>query len=149
MGFFGLMFLQVYLYHIYIYICMFGWCTLICAVNVTFSIHFYSISRPCPSIAQNSPPPGSSNFLCPSLSLSIPLPVAPQCHFSNQDFGLPTDLMPFIFGRFVQPISILYWIWTVSVTLILCLLTVTLASFAEIIINLSFVTILKNCEFTV
>ena len=45
------------------------------------SILFYS--RLCPSTAGSSPPPESSNFLCPLLSLSIPLPVVPQCHLSN------------------------------------------------------------------
>ena len=42
---------------------------------------FYS--RLCPSTARSSPPPKASNFLCPLLSLSIPLPVVPQCHLSN------------------------------------------------------------------
>ena len=58
-----------------------------------------------------------SPFLCPLLSLSIPLPVAPQCHLSlslsfaifvhtahccptmsslPKPVGLPTDLMPFV-----------------------------------------------------
>ena len=36
--------------------------------------------RVCPSTAGSSQ---SSNFLCPLLSLSILLPVAPQCHLSN------------------------------------------------------------------
>ena len=39
-------------------------------------ILFYS--RLCPSTTGNSSPPESSNFLCPLLSLSILLPVAPQ-----------------------------------------------------------------------
>ena len=43
---------------------------------------FLFYSRLCPSTAGSSPPPESSNFLCPLLSLSIPLPVAPQCHLS-------------------------------------------------------------------
>ena len=46
-----------------------------------YSILFYS--RLCPSTAGSSPPPESSIFLCPLLSLSIPLPVAPQRHLSN------------------------------------------------------------------
>ena len=33
--------------------------------------------------AGSSPPPESSLFLCPLLSLFIPLLVAPQCHLSN------------------------------------------------------------------
>ena len=37
----------------------------------------------CPSTAVSSPPPESSNFLCPLLSLSILFPVALQCHLSN------------------------------------------------------------------
>ena len=40
-------------------------------------------SRLCPSTAGSSPPPESSIFLCPLLSLSILLPAAPQCHLSN------------------------------------------------------------------
>ena len=44
-------------------------------------ILFYS--RLCPSTAGRSHLPESSIFLCPLLSLSIPLPVAPQCHHSN------------------------------------------------------------------
>ena len=46
-------------------------------------ILFYIYSRLCPSTAASSPLPESSNFLCPLLFLSIPLPVAPQCHLSN------------------------------------------------------------------
>ena len=42
---------------------------------------FYS--RLCPSTTGRSTPPESSNFLCPLLSLSIPLPVALQCHFQT------------------------------------------------------------------
>ena len=49
--------------------------------SILYSILFYS--RLCPSTAGNSPPPESSYFLCPLLSLSIPLPVALQCHLSN------------------------------------------------------------------
>ena len=49
--------------------------------DCSYSIVFYS--RLCPSTAGSSPLPESSNFLCPLLSLSIPLPVAPQCHLSN------------------------------------------------------------------
>ena len=45
------------------------------------SILFYSVL--CPSTAGRGPPPESSNCLCPLLSLSIPLLVAPQCHLSN------------------------------------------------------------------
>ena len=47
---------------------------------------FYSIlfcPGLCPSTAGSSPPPESPIFLCPLLSLSIPLPVAPQCHLSK------------------------------------------------------------------
>ena len=50
------------------------------------TIVFYSIlfhSRLCSSSAGSSPQPESSNFLCPFPSLFIPLPVAPQCHLSN------------------------------------------------------------------
>ena len=44
-------------------------------------ILFYS--RLCSSSTGSSPPPESSIFLCLLLSSSIPLPVAPQCHLSN------------------------------------------------------------------
>ena len=47
---------------------------------------FYSIlcySRLCSSPAGSSPLP-ESNFICPLLSLSIPLPVAPQYHLSDE-----------------------------------------------------------------
>ena len=47
---------------------------------LSYSIPFYS--RQCPSTARMSPSP-ESNFLCPLLSLSIPFPVAPQCHLSS------------------------------------------------------------------
>ena len=46
-------------------------------------IHILFYSTLCPSTAGSSPLPEFSNFLCPLLSLSIPLPVAPQCHLSN------------------------------------------------------------------
>ena len=51
-----------------------------------YSILFYSIlfySSLCPSTSGSLPPSESSIFLCSSLSLSIPLTVAPQCHLSN------------------------------------------------------------------
>ena len=53
-----------------------------------YSVLFCSIlfcCRLCPSAstAGSSPLPESSIFLCPLLSLSIPLLVAPQCHLSN------------------------------------------------------------------
>ena len=73
----------------------------------SYSGLFYS--RLCPSTAGSSPPPESSIFLCPLLSLSILLPVAPQCQLSN-DTGLPTDLTPFIFMITCCPLSPkLYW----------------------------------------
>ena len=56
------------------------------------SILFYS--RLCPSTAGSSPPPESSNFLCPLLSLYIPLPVAPQCHLSDDDWFFQLILHP-------------------------------------------------------
>ena len=46
-------------------------------------ILFYS--RLCSYTVGSSPPP-ESIFLCPLPSLSIPLPVAPLCHFSNDVF---------------------------------------------------------------
>ena len=70
--------------------------------------------RLCPSSAGSSPPP-ESNFFCLLLSLSIPLPVAPQSSLQRYSCLL-TDVTPFIchyiyylsFGRCVQPISILH-----------------------------------------
>ena len=64
-----------------------------------YSILFYSIlfySRVCPSTAGSSSPPESSIFLCPLLSSSIPLLVAPQCHLSN-------DLL--VFRLILHPLS--------------------------------------------
>ena len=46
--------------------------------------NFLFHSKLCPSSAGSSPPPESPNFLCPLLSLSIPLPVAPQCLLSQK-----------------------------------------------------------------
>ena len=75
--------------------------------DLSYSILFYS--RLCPSTAikalYQSPPSFSvlhypcpyhsllphnvtSPFLCPLLSLSIPLPVAPQCHLSDLSLSL-------------------------------------------------------------
>ena len=50
-------------------------------IDACCSTLFYS--RLCPSTAGSSPPPESPIFLCPLLSLSIPLPVVPQCQLSN------------------------------------------------------------------
>ena len=52
------------------------------SIAYTTHILFCSILD-CPSIAGSSPPPESFIFFCPLLSLSIPLPVAPQSHLSN------------------------------------------------------------------
>ena len=41
-----------------------------------------------------NPQPGSSNCLCPLLSLSIPFPVAPQCHLSNEALVFQLILRP-------------------------------------------------------
>ena len=49
----------------------------------SWDINILFYSRLCPSTTGSSPPPESSTFLCPLLSLSIPLLVAPQCHLSN------------------------------------------------------------------
>ena len=52
------------------------------SVCVCFRVlHVYL--RLCPTTAGRSPLSESSNILCPLLSLSIPFPVAPQCHLSN------------------------------------------------------------------
>ena len=52
-----------------------------------YSFLFYS--RLCPSTAGSNPPPELSSFLCPLPTLSIALPVAPQCHLSNDVLGPP------------------------------------------------------------
>ena len=104
-----------------------------CSVNILF------YSRLCPSTAGSSPPPESSIFLCPLLSSSIPLLVAPQCHLSNDVFGLPADLTPsvchsvllivhlFSFIRAMCPAHfhfVLVTYWTMPVTLVPCLMVV-------------------------
>ena len=60
------------------------------------SCHILFYFRLCPSTARSSLPPETSSFLCPLLSLSIPLPVAPQCHLSNDGrvFQLITRVTP-------------------------------------------------------
>ena len=63
-----------------------------------YSILFYS--RLCPSTAGSSPPPESSIFLCPLLSSSTPLLVAPQCHLSN-------DVL--VFRLILHPLSASGW----------------------------------------
>ena len=76
--------------------------TLITIITIIISpcsrnILFYSIilySRLCHSTAGSSPPPKSSNFLCPLLTLSIPFPVAPQCHLSNDVLAFRLILHP-------------------------------------------------------
>ena len=55
-------------------------------LQTSLYFYFYSIlfcSRLCPSTAESIPLSEFSNFFCLLLSLSIPLPVAPQCHLSN------------------------------------------------------------------
>ena len=56
------------------------------------SILFYS--RLCLCTAGSSPPPESSNFHCPLLPLSIPLPCAPHCHLSNDVLVFQLILCP-------------------------------------------------------
>ena len=60
------------------------------------SILFYFYSRLCPSTAGSSPPPWSSIFLCPLLSSSVPLLVAPQCHLSNDFLVFQLILHPLL-----------------------------------------------------
>ena len=79
------------------------------------SLFFILYSKLCPSTTGSSPPPESSVFLCLLLSLSIPLPVAPQCHLSNDVLVFRQILPPFIcqsvllkvyylsFGRLFSP----------------------------------------------
>ena len=105
--------------------------------DTLLSILFYS--RLCPSTVGSSPPPESSIFLCPLLSLSIPLPVAPQCHLSNHVLVFRLILHPFSATVFLI-VHLLFFIpamcpahfhfvlvtcWTMSVTLVLCLMVVT------------------------
>ena len=59
-----------------------------------FCILFYFYSRLCPSTAGSSPPPESSSSLCLLLSLSISLPVASQCHLSNDVLAFQLVLHP-------------------------------------------------------
>ena len=62
-----------------------------------FSIYY---SRLCPSTERISPSPDSSVFLYPLLSLSILLPVAQQCHISNNIlvFHLPFSVLGCVFS---------------------------------------------------
>ena len=107
-----------------------------CAISY-HSILFYS--RLCPSTAGSSPAPESSNLLCPLLSLSKPLPVAPTMSYLQPRFGLPTDLTSFISYSLLLTVPLLSFIramcpahfhfvlvtyWTMSVTLVLCLMVV-------------------------
>ena len=107
-----------------------------------YSILFYSIlfySRLCPFTTESSPPPGSSNFLSPFLSLSMPLSVAPAMSSLQRRSGLPTYLTRLIchsvllivhllsFIRAMCPAHfhfVLFTYWTMSVTLVLCLMMV-------------------------
>ena len=92
----------------------------------------------CPSTARSSPPREISNLLCTLLSSSIPLPVAPQSSLQRR-FGLPTNLTPFICPSVLLMVHLLSFIramcpacfrfalvtyWTMSVTLVLCLMMV-------------------------
>ena len=94
---------------------------------VHLSIHSILFhSRLCPSTAGSNCLPESSNYFCPLLSLSIPLPVAPQCHLTS-DILVFQLILPFTChavllmvrlllsscGWCVQPIFIWHWtcIW--------------------------------------
>ena len=71
-------------------------------LTLTYTLHiagtlrnlFLFYSRLCPSIAGSNPPPESSSFLCLLLSLSILLPVAPQCHLANHVLVFQLILCP-------------------------------------------------------
>ena len=92
---------------------------------------FYS--KLCPPTAGRSPPPESSSFLCPLLSFSKPLPVAPQCHLSNDVLVFQLILHPLsatlCFQQSIYALSsiqvmcpahfhfLLVTYWTMSVTL--------------------------------
>ena len=113
-----------------------------------YSILFYS--RLCPSTAGSSPLPESSIFLCPLLFLSIPLPVAPQCHFSNNVlvFQLilhPLSATPLLIVHLLSFIQamwpahfhfVLVLYWTMSVTLLLCLVMVLLTLSFSLTLNI-------------
>ena len=68
-------------------------------------IQFYNV-LPC---AGSSPPSESSNFLCPLLSLSMLLPVDPQCHTLN-------NLLVFLLIHNATPLTI-FWSSNWSYTL--------------------------------
>ena len=111
----------------------------------TSDLVFYS--RLCPSTAGSSPPPVSSNFLCPLLSLSIPLLVAPQCHLSDDVLVFRSfDLTPFMchsvllivhllsFSLAMCPAHfnfVLVTYWTMSVVLVLCLMMVLRVQYTD------------------
>ena len=101
---------------------------------------FLFYSRLCPSTAGRSPPPESSNFFCPLLSLSILLPFAPQCPLLSHNVIYPTPfrssnwsytlytvllivhLLSFIWAMCSAHFHfILAVCWTMSVTQLLCL----------------------------
>ena len=104
----------------------------------SFALPVLFYSRLCPSTAGSSPPPESSIFLCPLLSLSIMLLVAPQCHLSNDVLVFRLILHPLSatvllivhllsYIRAMCPVHfhfVLVTYWTMSVTLVLCLMMV-------------------------
>ena len=107
-------------------------------------ILFYS--NLCPSTAGSNPPPESSNFLCPLLSLSRLLPVAPQCHLSNDILVFQLILHPlsatvllivhrpsiiFHSGDVSSPFPFCFGYVLDYVTLVLCLMMVRILSFSS------------------
>ena len=99
-----------------------------------YSVLFYS--RLCPSTAEGSPPRESSNFLYPLLSLSVSFPVAPQCNLSNDVLVFQLILHPICQAAllivpllsFIRAMCLLHFhfvlvtYWTMSATLVLCLM---------------------------
>ena len=56
---------------------------MLCYAMLCYAMLCYSILGCVLPLQESSPLPEPSIFLRPLLSLSIPLPVAPQCHLSN------------------------------------------------------------------
>ena len=102
--------------------------------HADLTILFYF--RLCPATAGSSPQPQSSISLCPLLSVSTLLTVAPQCHLSNGVLLFRLILHPLYVLLIVHLLSyiramcpvhfhfVLVTYWTMSVTLVPCLMLV-------------------------
>ena len=70
------------------------------------------------STGASNPSPESSNFLCPLLSLSVPLPVAPQYHLFNDALVFRLILRTFLpLDRAMVPVHFHFALVTMSVPL--------------------------------